>query len=366
MKKKFYGAVLAGIVILGSLTGCGSNASVQINDAAVNGSATGAKNTVESSTAESSTETTGGELKVVKFGSPNSGGKLLFELLEVAYEDGSLEEELNAVGYTGEYKIVDAAGPGINEAFAVGEVDIAVYGDFPATTAKSNGIETTVIGVSNSDQAQSIFVREGSGIETVADLEGKRVAVGIGTNYQYYWENLVEGEGLDISKIEVVNSFDYGTLLSTGEVDAVVSGVVASVYYEANGLGHILVDSSEHSDWTTEFLVVANTEFINANPDVGVAVNKALIRAKEAVDKDATVLAQASSNNNISVELIQKGHELVGISGYDPDTFVTVTPGKLQRVIDLMYADGLIINKIEAKDWIDTKYYEQAKSELQQ
>jgi len=347
MKKRILAGILTGAFIIGSLVGCGSKSVEKIDD---------------EKTPAAGEE---GALKVVRFGSPNSGGKLLFELLEVAHEDGSLEEELNAVGYTGEYHTIDAAGPGINEAFASGDLDVAVYGDFPASTAKSNGIDTTVIGVSNSDQAQAIFVREGSGIESIKDLEGKKVAVGLGTNYQYFWENFLEGTEVDGDKVEIVNSFDFSTLLSTGDVDAAAMGVVSAVYFESQGLGHILIDSSEHSDWTTEFLVVAKTDYINENPEVGVAVNKALIRARQKVENDAAVLAEATSNENIPADIIKKANELVGIDGYNPENFITATPEKLQKVIDLMYKDQLIGTQIDAAGWIDTKYYEQAKSELQ-
>ena len=301
---------------------------------------------------------------VVRFGTPNNGGKPLFELLEVALEQGILDEELEAIGAVGEYNIIDAAGPGVNEAFAAGNIDLAVYGDFPATSAKVNGIDTTIIGVANAIQAQAIFVGTNSGIESVEDLEGKTVAVGLGTNYQFFWENFVNGEGLDLNKISVVNSFDYSTLLATEDVDAASIGLVQAIYFEAQGLGHTLVDSTSHPDWTTQFLVAAYTPFIQDHPEVGVAVNKALIRAYDLIHEDPTTLYQAGSSDNIPVELVAAVNQITKMEGYDPSFIVGATPDKLQAVIDLMYADGLISKSIVAKDWIDAQYYEKAVKEL--
>ena len=300
---------------------------------------------------------------VVRFGSPNNGGKPLFELLEVALEQGILDEELAAIGAVGEYNTIDAAGPGVNEAFAAGDIDLAVYGDFPATSAKVNGVDTTIIGVANAIQPQAIFVGTNSGIESVKDLEGKSVAVGLGTNYQFFWENFVNSEGLDLNKIAVVNSFYYSTLLATEDVDAASIGLVQAIYFEAQGLGHTLADSTEHPDWTTQFLVVASTPYIKDHPEVGVAVNKALIRAYDLIHEDPTTLYQAGASDNIPVELVAAVNQITQMAGYDPSFIVGETPDKLQAVIDLMYSDGLISKSISAKDWIDTQYYEKAVKE---
>ena len=301
---------------------------------------------------------------VVRFGSPNNGGKLLFELLEVALEQGILDEELAAIDAVGDYFPIDAAGPGINEAFAAGDIDVAVYGDFPATSAKTNGINTTIIGVANAIQSQAVFVRNNSGIENVKDLEGKTVAVGLGTNYQFFWENFVNGEKLDLNKISVVNSFDYSTLLATGDVDAASVGLVQALYFESLGLGHTLVDSNAQPEWTTQFLVAAYTPFIEAHPEVGVAVNKALIRAYDIIHQDPTTLYKAGSSDNIPYELVAAVNRITNMAGYDPSFITGDTATKLQAVIDLMYADGLIPKSIKASEWIDTQYYEKAKKEL--
>ena len=348
------------------LTACGASApTVSAANPAKDSGNTGSTTVTEEAGTSDDSAAQGQELQTLRFGSPNNGGKMLFELLEVALEQGILDEELASVGYKGEYYPIDAAGPGVNEALAAGNIEIAVYGDFPATSAKANGIDTTVIGVANGIQPQAIFVRDEAGINSIQDLEGKIVAVGLGTNYQFYWENFVNGENLDLNKIQIVNSFDYATLLTTGDVDAASVGLSQAIYFEQQGLGHTLVDSKDHPDWTTEFLVVASTPFIKEHPEVGVAINRALIRARKVIEENEEALYEAGSSQNYPAELIKAVSQVAGTDGYNPALVATDTSKRLQNVIDLMYNDGLISTSFDAKDWVDSSYYEKAAAELQ-
>lgn len=62
------------------------------------------------------------ELKVVKLASPTQDGNFV-ENAKIAQDQGFIEEELAAVGYT-EYVAFAQAGPAINEAFVSDEIDI--------------------------------------------------------------------------------------------------------------------------------------------------------------------------------------------------------------------------------------------------
>ena len=102
------------------------------------------------STQSTQGRSTGSEKQVLRIGvggSEESG--YVLELAALANKNGYLEEELNAAGYTVQFVPFASAGPEINEALASGAVDAAIYGDFPAFTSKSNGIDTTVVATVN-------------------------------------------------------------------------------------------------------------------------------------------------------------------------------------------------------------------------
>lgn len=73
------------------------------------------------------------------------------------------------------------AGPAVNEAFAVNEIDVAVYAEFPLITAASNGVDLKGFALSTSQLNFGILTRKDSGIKSISDLEGKNVVVALGT-----------------------------------------------------------------------------------------------------------------------------------------------------------------------------------------
>ena len=65
------------------------------------------------------------------------------------------------------------------------------------------------------------------------------MVVPVGTVTQYFWEQYVKSNGLDINKIEVINSLDAASLLSAGEADASVNTSYGIGSLHAKGLGTI-------------------------------------------------------------------------------------------------------------------------------
>ena len=66
-------------------------------------------------------------------------------------------------------------GPSLMEAFAAGELDIAMVGIAPATTWATKGVDLKIVAATNGG-GHVILTRSDTGIETVEDLNGKLVA----------------------------------------------------------------------------------------------------------------------------------------------------------------------------------------------
>ena len=126
MKKRMKSVVAIGIItaLVFGIAGCGSG-----NE----------KKDVPDSTASSETQT----LKTVRIGAVGQNN-VLSDAIGIADNQGFLKEELEKAGYEPEVTGFAQAGPAINEAFASEEIDMAIYGDLPATVAKSNGTDTTI------------------------------------------------------------------------------------------------------------------------------------------------------------------------------------------------------------------------------
>ncbi|MDD6586834.1 MAG: ABC transporter substrate-binding protein [Ruminococcus sp.] len=149
---KIFALLLAGTLSFG-MVGCDSTTSSDSNT------------TEKADTASSS------NLKPLRLGCPGFDDYPLLENGKLAYDKGYLEEELNAVGYTLDLVTFQEAGPAINEAYASGELDMAIYGEYPAATAYSNGVDICIIGVADKQMNAGVLAQKDSGIQTPKDLE---------------------------------------------------------------------------------------------------------------------------------------------------------------------------------------------------
>ena len=146
--------------------------------------------------------------KVIRIGGSGSEDSAMnLELMNVAYKQGYLEDELKKAGYRLDFTFFPGGGPALNEALAAGELDAVVYGDHPAFVGKSNGADTTLIASVNADLQYGIVVANDE-IQDPKDLEGKNVIVPEGTAIQYFWENYAAEKGIDTSKVNTINAVE--------------------------------------------------------------------------------------------------------------------------------------------------------------
>lgn len=136
----------------------------------------------------------------------------------IAMEKGYFQEqglEINPVVFT--------SGVPLMQALAGGSVDVAIMGavisNFPA-----QGVGKIFLLNDIEYDTARLFVRPDSGVKTIKDLKGKKVATVKGTTAHVYLHNALLNNGLDSSKdIELV-SMDMA-----GAVAAFISGAVPAV-----------------------------------------------------------------------------------------------------------------------------------------
>jgi sulfonate transport system substrate-binding protein len=148
--------------------------------------------------------------------------KVTEALLEAAGEADDLD-------YTIEYSLFPTGGGGFMEAVPSGSVDVALMADTPPIFGQVAGVKTKVVGVQTSvvEDASTvhIFAPSDSGIESAADLKGKKVGLTEGTILQYTVLKALEEEGLSYNDITPVNlpPADAVTAYQGGDVDAVAA-----------------------------------------------------------------------------------------------------------------------------------------------
>lgn len=367
-KKKYIAILLTAIMALGVLTGCGSKTEETNSQSTEQTSETEATESEETQTEEDKTaqETETGETKELT----KLNYALTYEtnevsgILKLAQEQGYLEEELKAVGYELNILGFAQAGPAINEAIASGEVDIANYGNLPATVAKSNGVGVSIIGISDNQSNLSVLVKSDSGIESVKDLEGKIVNVGKGTILEQYWDRLVEEYGIDVSKIQIVNDMASGsaTLLS-GNVDAWIN---ASQYEyllaKQEPVKSVESTVTSHPEWAGETIFAVRDDFKKEHPEVVTAFLTAYIRGYNYALEHEDEAYQSLVSDVLDVETAKLLYGNVDplFSNFSAE----ITDSEVERykeLNDFLVEKGLVGNSVAPEDILDKSFYEEAK-----
>lgn len=194
------------------------------------------------------------------------------------------------------------AGPAEMEAIFAGEIDLGYIGPVPALSAnaKSNG-EVKII--SNSTDAGAVLLkRKDSGIDSVADLAGKKVAVPQLGNTQHLCllkiladNNLkTTDQGGDVTVSASANA-DIVNLIDNKSVDAALVPEPWGTTIEKNGNAEVLLDYDEviaGGNYPTAVVVVSE-DFNKKHPDIV----KDFIEAHE----EATVYINDNKDAAISV-----------------------------------------------------------------
>jgi sulfonate transport system substrate-binding protein len=115
------------------------------------------------------------------------------------------------------------SGPLVNQAIQAGAVDIGFMGDTPAMFAQASNLPVTVVGVSRYDgPGTTLVARPGSGIHSLADLKGKKIASSKNTALHGLLLLALAKAGLSQNDITLVDVplQTLGNTLESGTVDA--------------------------------------------------------------------------------------------------------------------------------------------------
>ncbi|WP_077037831.1 sulfonate ABC transporter substrate-binding protein [Pelomonas sp. KK5] len=147
-----------------------------------------------------------------------------FNTLNILKGAGQLEAALKPLGWSVTWTEF-ATGPVLLEALNAGAIDFGHAADTPSVFAQAAGVRAVYLAAEQPyPQGIAILVPQDSPLKTVADLKGRKVAVGRGWNVQYLLVRALEDAGLSFDDIQpawVNNAADARTAFESGRVDAV-------------------------------------------------------------------------------------------------------------------------------------------------
>lgn len=169
------------------------------------------------------------------------------------------------------------AGPAEMEAIFAGEIDLGYIGPVPALSANVKSMGDVKI-ISNATNAGAVLLkRKDSGIQSVADLAGKKFAVPqLGNTQHLCLLNILSENGLKTTDkggdvtINASSNADILNLIDNGSVDAAIVPEPWGTTIENNGNAEILLDYDKvflEGNYPSA-VVVASNDFIEEHPDL--------------------------------------------------------------------------------------------------
>jgi taurine transport system substrate-binding protein len=170
-----------------------------------------------------------------------------------------------------------AAGTDVIAAMASGDVVLSELGSSPLAIAASQGVDLQLIGYSDViGKAESLIARNGSGIEALADLKGRKVAVPVGSTAHYSLMGALKHEGISEGDVTIMSMppDQIAAAWEQGVIDA--AWIWQPVQSEILKTGKLIIGADQTAEWgypTFDGWVV-NREFGMANKDKIVAFLK--------------------------------------------------------------------------------------------
>jgi sulfonate transport system substrate-binding protein len=286
----------------------------------------------------------------------------------VLHLKGLLDEEFKADGIKVEWTFLRGAGPAVNELYANGLVDFSLLGDLPSIVGRASGLKTRLLAGTGIRGNTYLAVPADSGIKSIKELRGKKVAFQKGTNIQLSVAKILEANGLSEKDIRAIN-MDNTTMkaaLVTKDVDAGF-GQNDLLALRDQGVAKIIYATAGDPRYLRQASFVGSDDFIRKYPDITKRVVKQLVlAAKWLSELDANPAAAyqlwtKSGTRFADYKEDLKGQSLKVLSSPLVDPYLTA---QYRLQISESKRFGLIKETFEFEKWADASFLNQVLKEL--
>jgi NitT/TauT family transport system substrate-binding protein len=238
--------------------------------------------------------------------SPSSLEKVVFQLGWVPGGDNGIEYLALANGIFAEQRldVTILSGNGSADTLtkvAAGAADFGLVGMESLMSAHAQSKEIpvkAVFGLYNK-KPDDVEIPVGSSIKTIADLAGKKVAIGSFSSSNVVWPLFAKLNGLDPAKVELlkVDSGSLAPMLATGKVEAILNWVTVAPHdaavMKAAGKDLTVIPWSKFGYEGYGQSIVASKSVLAKRPDVVKAFLRAYERAAAIAIKDPAAAGAA-------------------------------------------------------------------------
>jgi sulfonate transport system substrate-binding protein len=269
--------------------------------------------------------------------------------LNVLKVNGNLEKRLKADGYDVEWKVF-AGGNFLLEALSSGSIDFGHAADGSGVFAQAGNKPFVYVGNDlPNPEGIGIVVHPESGIKSIADLKGKKLAVAKGGNHHYLAVLAIERAGLklvDIQFVYVKDASEGRAVFETKQVDALGSWdpFFAAVQTDLKPL--TLTDGQGYSPNRTFYY--ANEHFAKEKPElIRTILEEIQVSDEWANSHKDEVIRLLSETQGIDKEAIELA---VKRRTYGVELFNSTIIDAQQHLADTYYRIGLIPSPIKVAE----------------
>lgn len=208
----------------------------------------------------------------------------------------ALEYFKDEMGVDVELKNFDS-GKDVNTAIASGSIDFGLMGTCPASLAIAQDLGVEFIWIHEVlGSVESLVARQETGIETVADLKGKKVAVPFASTAHFSLLKAIEDAGMSADDVEILDLATDKIYASweNGDIDAayIWQPTLAEL---ANQTVILTSEDMANKGHMTANVEVVRKEFAEAHPDIVAGYIKALNKAVKLYNEDKAAAVSAIS-----------------------------------------------------------------------
>lgn len=274
-----------------------------------------------------------------------------------AIDRGVMEE------YGIEYEFIEfATGGGVVEAFAAGDIDVGYLGGPPAMLGILQDIPIKIVAAAHTE-GSAIIVKKGAGINTIADLNGKKIGEpGLPSIQSVIIRGTLMDNEIDADLIEMKPAL-MPESLRAGAIDAYIAWPPFNTQSILGGWGEALVTPENLWPGNPCCIIAAREEFMENHPDT--LKNLLYISQLMSIWSMAHPYeAAVSANNLLGFNITVSEASLRFAPNYD---LVPPDPEKwnasLVRFVDTLYDLEYIDTKPSTDIFLDFTLLEEVKAE---
>lgn len=256
-----------------------------------------------------------------------------------------------------------SSGPLRMEAIRSGSAQVGIVGDVPPILAHYAGVDLRIVGVvASTGPSLLITTSPGSGIRTVQDLKGKRIAINDGTAQHAVVLRTLRQAGLSASDIVPVKLgvSEFADALRANQIDAAVLKQPDRARYLSTAAGKGAIELPQKPGANPGYLYAYASRPALEDPAQAAAIRDFVIHWYRAnqwrnVNRDKWLQSYLVQNQRLKPEDAQKVIESQGetvFPGLSEEVIATQ-----QQTIDLLQAAGAFPGKaLKARDEYDLRY----------